>query len=130
MLKNQFVGSFKPNSQEDSVLVSLLALVAMVLYGPNIKAQTSASTMPQPVLIISQLLMFNSTAGRRENQQAPCTTRHNHEREPPLPIYWGVMVHTKTRKRELVDRKYDLGLSTSHDRVLAISTEFGEKICH
>ena len=30
-MKNQFGGSFEPNSQEDSVAVSLLALVVMVL---------------------------------------------------------------------------------------------------
>ncbi|KAG0711244.1 hypothetical protein GWK47_021038 [Chionoecetes opilio] len=47
-MKNQFGGSFEPNSQEDSVPVSRLALVAMVLNGPNIKAQSSSSTMPQP----------------------------------------------------------------------------------
>ncbi|CAL8335924.1 unnamed protein product [Merluccius merluccius] len=40
------------------------------------------------------------------------------------------MIHTKTRKRELVDRLFDLGLSISYDRVLAISTELGDKICH
>ncbi|KAJ8050257.1 hypothetical protein HOLleu_03391 [Holothuria leucospilota] len=40
------------------------------------------------------------------------------------------MVHTKTRKRKLVDRLYDLGLSISYDWVLAISTELGDKICH
>ena len=129
-MKNELVGSFEPNSKEVCFPVSLLALVAVVLYGPNIKAQTSASTIPQPVLIISQLLIFSSTAQRRENQRALCTTRHNQERETPLPIYLGVTVHTKTRKRELVDRMYDLGLSISYDRVLAISTELGEKICH
>ncbi|KAG0715880.1 hypothetical protein GWK47_010917 [Chionoecetes opilio] len=120
----------EPNSQEDFVPVSLLALVAMVLNGPNIKAQSSSSTMPQPVLTISQLLMSNSMVRRRENQQAPCTTRHNQGRKTPLPIYLGVMVHTKTRKRELVDRLYYLGLSISYYRVLAISTELGDKICH
>ncbi|KAJ8027926.1 hypothetical protein HOLleu_30023 [Holothuria leucospilota] len=129
-MKNQFVGSFEPNSQEDSVPVSLLPLVAMVLNGPNIKARSSSSAMSQPVFTIFQLLMSNSMVRRRENQQTPCTTRHNQGRETPLPIYLGVMTHTKTRKRELVDRLYDLGLSISYDRVLTISAELGDKICH
>jgi len=127
-MKNQFGGRFEPNSQEDSVPVSLLALVAMVLNGPNIKAQSSSSRMPQPVLTISQLLMSNSMVRRREDQQTSCT-RHSQVRETPLPIYLGVMVHTRTRKRELVDHLYDLGLSISYDRVLAISNELGDKIC-
>lgn len=105
-MKKQFGGSFEPNSQEDSVPVSLLSLIAMILNGPNIKAQSSSSTMPQPVLTISQLLMSNS--------MAPCTTRHNQGRETPLPIYLGVMVHTKARKRELVDRLCDLELGTEY----------------
>ena len=40
------------------------------------------------------------------------------------------MIHTKTRKRELVDQLFDLGLSVSYDRVLEISTELGNKVCH
>lgn len=46
-----------------------------------------------------------------------------------MPVYLGVMLHTKTRKRELVDTLYDLGLSVSYDRVLEISSEFGYKLC-
>ena len=41
----------------------------------------------------------------------------------------GVMLHTKTRKRDLVDTMYQLGLSISYNRVLEISTELGN-ICH
>ena len=38
-----------------------------------------------------------------------------------------MMVHSKTRKRELVDILFSLGLSISYDRVLSISTELGNK---
>ena len=38
--------------------------------------------------------------------------------------------HTKTRKRELVDTMYQLGLSISYSRVLDISSELGNKISH
>ena len=54
---------------------------------------------------------------------------HNQERETPLPIYLGVMIHTKTQKRELVGILHELGLSILYDRVLGISTEAGNKIC-
>lgn len=101
----------------------------MVLNGPNIKAQSSSSAMPQPVLTISQLLMYNNLVRRQENQ-ATSTTRHSKERETPLPIYLGMMFHTKTRKCEFVDKLYELGLSISYDRVLDISTELGNMICH
>ena len=110
--------------------MSLLALVAMIINGPNIEAQSSASSMPQPILTIAQLLMYNSFIRRRINFTSTSTYRHNQERETPLPIYLGVMIHTKTRKRELVDTLHELGLSISYDRVLGISTEAGNKICN
>ena len=84
-MKNKFSGSFRTKCQEDSIPVSLLQLVAMVLNGPNIKAQSSSATLPQPVLTISQLLIHNSLVQHRENQ-ATSTTRHSKERETPLPI--------------------------------------------
>ena len=100
----------------------------MVLNGTNIKTQLSSASVPQPTLSLAPLLMFNCSARRKEDVTA-CNTKHNQERETPLPIYLGVMVHTKTRKRELVDTLYDLALSVSYDRVLNISTELGNNVC-
>ena len=99
-----------------------------MLNGPNIIAQLSSSTMPQPVLTISQLLMYNNLV--RHRKDVTSTTKHSKERETPLPIYLDVMIHTKTRKHELVDNLYELGLNISYDRVLEISTDLGNKICH
>ena len=125
--RNQFDGSFQANCQETSVPASLLALVSMVVNGPNIEAQSNATT-PQSVFTISQLLMHNSFK-RHRTQQSTNIIRHSQERETPLPIYIGVMIHTKTRKRELVDTLYELGISISYDRCMSISTELGNKIC-
>ena len=99
-VKEQFDGSFGSKCQEESVPSSLLALVSNVLYGPNIKTQSSSSETP------------------------------NREWETPLPIYVGTIMHAKTRKRELVDQLYDLGWSISYDHVLDISPELNNKICH
>ena len=73
--------------------------------------------------------MHNSLVRSRKDHVSS-TVKHSQERETPLPIYVGVMLHTKTRKRELVDTMYQLGLSISYNRVLEISTELGNKICH
>ena len=73
--------------------------------------------------------MSNNIIRRRENQHT-LRTKHSQVREAPLLIYLGILVHTKTRKRELVDRLYELGLSISYDRVLTISVELGDNICH
>ena len=67
---------------------------------------------------ISQLIVFNSKEKRGGTTRH--NTRHNQEREPPLPIYLGVMLHTKTRRKGLVDALFELGLCISYDRVLSI----------
>ena len=125
-LKKQFSGSFDAKCQEESVPISLLVLVYMVLNGTDIKTQLSSASVPQPTLSLAQLLMFNCSVRRSEDVTA-CSTKYNKERETPLLIYQGVMAHTKTRK--LVDTLYDLGLSVSYDRVLNISTELGNNVC-
>ena len=112
-MKQHFDGSFESKCQEDSVSASL-ALVSMVLNGPSIKQQ-SVLTTPQHVLTIAQLLMHNSMI-RCRDKKTTATVKHNRERETPLPIYLDVMIHTKTRKWELVDQLFDLGLSVSYDR--------------
>ena len=125
-MKENFNGSFDAQCQEKSVPVSLLALVAMILYGPNITTQYDYDSMPQPALTVSQLLMYNSV---HRKTSTSTTSRHSIEHETPLPVYLGIMIHTKTRKRTLVDAFHDLGLCISYDRVLAISTDLGNSIC-
>jgi len=54
---------------------------------------------------------------------------HNKVRETPLPVYVGLNIHARTRKREVIDIMFDLGLSVSYDRVLEISTAMGNRVC-
>ena len=126
-MNNQFNCSLENNCQDKSVPASLLELVAVVLKRPNIKAQSDSATY-QPVLTISQLLMFNSSVRRRK--ELISIPYHCKERETPLPVYLGVMTQTKIRKRQLVDNLYELGLRISYDCIVEISTEVGNKICH
>lgn len=65
-MKNSFNGSFGKTHHEDSVPASLIALVDMVMNGPNIEAQPSVSTIPQPILTVTQLLMHNSLVRHRK----------------------------------------------------------------
>ena len=99
---------------------SLTTLVSMVLIGPSITDQSRLVAIPQTVLTISQLLMFSNSIRHRGNSAGPL--KHSRERETPLPIFFGVLVHFKTRKRELVDYMFELELSISYDRVLEVST--------
>ena len=57
-------------------------------------------------------------------------TKHSKEYETPLPVYIGMKIHSQTRKRNLVDTFFSLGLSVSYDRVLEISTELANNACN
>ena len=121
----QFDDSFPENYQVKGLPQSLQTLVAMLCDGPSIKEQ-SLGTQNQAQLSICQLIVFNSLVYRKKQTLVP---RHNKSREPPLPVFLGVLLHNKTRKLNLVDTLHELGLSVSYDRVLEISTDLGSKIC-
>jgi len=108
------------------VLPSLLALVNMILYGPNIQTQAS-DAKSQASLSIAQLMQYNSFVRRRGDLKR---NRHSTARETPLSINIGMALHAKTRSRDLVDWLHDLGLCVSYDRVLAISSSLGNAVCH
>lgn len=107
-----FTGSFEENCQENSV-PHLLALVSMVLEGPSIKDQIRERSSPA-TLSIAQILKYNSVKHMRKQAPAIANTslsvRHSSTQETPLPIYIGLMLYAQTRKRNLVDRLFNLGL--------------------
>jgi len=85
---------------------------------------------------ISQLIVFNSVKHQRHRDvneplvsSASIGSRHSRCRETPLPLYLGLLIHATTRKKSLVDRFADLGLSVSYDRVLSVSSEIASAAC-
>ena len=88
--KQSFDGTFTSSCQKDSVPTSLLALVTMMLEGPNIQDQTDLETIESDTaLTISQLLLFNTV----KHRSVAGSARHNTERETSLAIYLGLLVH-------------------------------------
>jgi hypothetical protein len=121
-----FAGTFENNCQDSSVPPSLKTLVEMILGGPNIRNRAANSVSAQAILTVSQLIQFNVMHRRRDNATG---TYHTVDREPPLPVYLGLLIHAETRKRNLVEKFHNLGISVSYDRVLSLSTEMGNNIC-
>jgi len=56
-------------------------------------------------------------------------TRHNRDREVPLPIYLSLLIHANTRSKELIDTLFQLGMCVSYDRVMSISTDLANTVC-
>ena len=122
--KFSFDGSFKEGCQQEAVPQSLLALVNMIQEGPNIKHQSQVvtTTSTTAALSISQLLMFNSVKHARAADSTG-TVRHNRDRETPLPLYLALKIHAVTRKINLIDTLFNLGLCVSYDRLLQLTSD-------
>ena len=125
-MKITFGGSFTEQCQKNTVPKLLLTLVEMILDGPSITDQSRNPVTAQSALTIAQLLLFNSHTCHPASKSNP---HHSKDREPPLPLYLGMSVHAHTRKRDLVDTQFDLGLGVSYDRVLATSTDLANTAC-
>ena len=87
----KFDGKFPLDCQKDSVPYNLNLLISMILYGPNLSDEENYINS-QSCLTISQLIMFNSK--RRQTNPETGSTRPSTIREPPLPLYIGLNVHS------------------------------------
>lgn len=127
--KFHFDGSFKSGCQQDSVPTSLLALLNMILKGPNIEHQTQIGTGSTTAAVsISQLVMFNGVKCVRAATPSS-SMYHSHDRETPLPLYLALKVHAVTRSRSLIDTLFNLGMSVSYDRLLQLTSDIGKGVC-
>ncbi len=124
-VQHRFKGSLL-DEQYDTNPTSLLALIQMILGGTDIENQTENNTeVRSAALSITQLLVFNAMKLCRKDSNA---VRHNLDRETRLPLYLGLIIHNKTRKRQLIDILFEKGLSVSYDRVLQLSTDMANGV--
>ena len=77
---------------EISTFEPLKSLVSMLLNGANIESQDSEES--QACLTIAQLILFNM---KKTGKSSGKGMRHCQEREPPLPLYLGMNIHTQTK---------------------------------
>ena len=98
----------------------------MIPGGTSIKNQTENSgNLKSTVSSITQLLVFNSIKCSRKSRVA---MRHSPDRETKLPLYLGLLLYSRTRKRDLIDILFENGLSVSYGRVLQLSTDVGNAV--
>ena len=117
-----YTGNFSPECQEKSVPAALKFFVSMLLNGHKKNEQDDIS---QASLTISQLIYLNT----RGTTSTVINAHHCKEREPPLPLYLGLNIHTQTRSKKLVNNLYKLGLSISYDRVIELENSLATAVC-
>jgi hypothetical protein len=94
---SKFTGSL--SNHKTSVPSSLVSFISMILEGPGYENYCDS----EAALSISQLLMFNAIKRRRRqmtvDESVSTVVRHVANRETPLPIYVGLMLHSSTRQK-------------------------------
>jgi len=128
--KFKFNGTLHSEKNKTAVPQILLTLVNMLLEGPgNFDANENKAAMS-----IAQLIVFNAVKKPRKSASVDVhyktpIIRHPISQEMPLPVYLGMLLHASTRKKKLVDKCFDLGLSISYSRVMQISNKVVDTVC-
>ena len=118
MNTTQFDGNFYKKCQEQSAAQSLRYLLSHIMHGN----QQENLHHQQATFTIAQLLRFNTLIRTRESSTS---MYHSRDREPPIAIYLGELIHSKTRNLKIVDKLAHLGLCISKERLSQISTNVG-----
>ena len=79
----------------------------------------------QVMLSVSQLMKFNTFIRARKDSSS---SDHSTQREPPLPVYFGLMIHNKARDLSLIEKLSKLGLCTSKHRLSQLSISMGNTV--
>ena len=72
--------------------------------------------------------MFNTVKNKRK--ETVSYVRHSKLNEPPLPVYFGMLTHNKTRKKGPVNEFAEQGLSISYSRLQEIQNNIAGQLCH
>ena len=115
-------GKFASNCQQ--LVPTIRLLISTILYGPDLN--TAVQEM-QVCNTVSQILMYN--ARKRKQKEDSASSRHSLKREPPVPLYVGLNIHTLTCNKGIIDRFEKLGLSVPYDRVLQVERVLAQNLC-
>ena len=77
---------------------------------PISKLTPNNSSTKQADLTISQLIMYNSYIRQRKDRKS-ITAYHSKVREMPIAVCLGLLLHSQTGQKNLIDKLYSLGLS-------------------
>ena len=98
--EQQFNGDISKERQFEGISSSTFQLISLIIKGGN--AQDYTPKYPEKIIAnLSQLVMFNTVKNKRK--ETVSHVRHSKLKEPPLPVYLGMLIHNKTRKNVLVN---------------------------
>eukprot|EP00111_Clytia_hemisphaerica_P009042 TCONS_00026500-protein len=121
-----FTGDFTKEKQTASVPKELISLIGCILERTPENQQSSENTR-SIALNLSQLIKFNAVKTQWKDESNHI--RHSSTNEPPLPAKIGLMLHSKTRKKDIINNLAAKGLSISYNRVTEIQDSITHQLC-
>ena len=100
--------TFSSQAEIDSISPPVMSFINMLLNGLNV--DTSDKKQSSSALTIAQLLQFNIVKQKNKSKS----------NETPVSLYMSLMVHSRTRKKNLIEEFNKYGLSISYKRILEI----------
>ena len=120
---------FQNSSQRHVVPESLLTLIKMLLYGSNIENQSECNeSKDRKVTSLCELLYFNAIKNDKPIKDSG-SSRHNIDKETPTAIYVAMLIHAKTRSKDIIDKLHNLGLCISYKRLMEIQNKIANSVC-
>ena len=72
--------------------------------------------------------MFNTVKNKRK--ETVSHVRHSKLKEPPLPVYLGMLIHNETCRKGLVNKLVEQELNISYSRLQEIQNNITGQLCH
>ena len=116
--KNDVISKEKFSSQSeiDSLSPSVMIFINMLLHGSNV--DTSDKKQSSSALTIAQLSQFNTAKQKNKIKS----------NETLLTLYVSLIVHSRTRKKSLIEELNEYGLSISYKRILEIQSSITNQL--
>ena len=83
-------------------------LLQMILEGTSLSLAAD-NQIKNTALQLSQLIKFNAL--KRQRDQKFVNLRHQSSQITALPVYTGLLLHSSTQKKSIIDKVLVLGLS-------------------
>jgi hypothetical protein len=116
---------FSIGNERNAVSTPIYTFINMILNESNLLLSHEHLEESNASLTICQLLQYNI---KRNSTTTKVATKRK-SNETPLPLYIGLMIHSKTRKKTLIEELSEIGLSVPYQRILDIQTQITKQLC-
>lgn len=126
-----FNGSFDANCLSNSVPELLFTSMNMLLQGSKdglegLGDDVDMSQRTKAALTLCQLIIFNMV--KHTPSENTKYMRHPKEYETPVPLYWGIRMHSEQRVKATLDDGSDMGLFVNSQRVREVKVQVARAV--